>query len=387
MHVSFIALTNFRNLHDPELTFDSGVNILTGLNGSGKTNILEAIATLCLGRSQRQNANDLALIKSNSGSYRITGVITSGEHERKLAVAFQPGRGKKIILNEQPAKVSSLFREFAVVSLAPEDSAIIYGPPGERRAYLDLHLSQASVSYLDDLSHYHRTLTQRNSHLKQFGTGDEGTPFDEQLIDYGSRVTLARASFLKIVSQTAECIYQTLAPNSTLCCEYFPAALVSLNEKRSRSAGTSRSDTRDEHTDVAEMDIAKISDAFTKRLEKRRLQETMRETTLVGPHRDEFDIIIDNFPARTHSSQGEWRCAAISLKLAAFAYLKDKCQSAPVLLLDEVFAELDEDRQSALVGALGEYEQLFLTTALRPPEALAENAVVFHVSGGRVVRQ
>ncbi|MCH7878983.1 MAG: DNA replication/repair protein RecF [candidate division Zixibacteria bacterium] len=387
MHVISISLKDFRNLEDITLTFDAGVNIFTGPNGSGKTNLLEAIATLCLGRSQRQNASDQALINSASDSYRLTGEISTEQRVCTLAVAFQAGRGKKITLDEQPAKVSALFREFAVVSLLPEDSAIIFGPPAVRRNFLDLHLSQASASYLDDLSHYHRTLTQRNSHLKQFGIDDHGTPFDEQLIDYGSRITHTRALFLDIIAKSGGSIYQILAPDSILHCEYFSSALLSSIDRRNHSSGYVGAEISGTTTNFVKMDIDHIKNSYIDRLDRRRSQEAMRETTLVGPHRDDFDMTIDNLPARTHSSQGEWRCAAIALKLAAFGYLKEKYGSAPLLLLDEVFAELDEDRQRALVGAFGDYKQLFLTTALSPPQSLADKAAIFHVSHGRVCRQ
>jgi DNA replication and repair protein RecF len=377
MFIREIKLEGFRNLKPARIEFSDKVNILTGANGSGKTNLLEALATLCLGRSQRMNSSDQALIPEGSDHYRVSGVIERGGKSYELAVANQAGRGKKVILNEQPAKTSELFREFSLVSLAPEDSEIISASPGARRKFLDLHLAQSSIAHLDDLTQYQRTLQQRNSYLKQFGLSEEGTPFDEQLLSFGSKITQYRASFIEFASETAKKYYAAISDGAEFDCAYRPSALLS---------------SRDQITEQIQKtlaDVAAIEESFSARLRQRQSAEAIRQTTLVGPHRDDVELYIRGFPARTHGSQGEWRSAAIALKLAVFDFIrerKDKQNSAPLLLLDEIFAELDLNRQHALVESFSGFGQLFLTTALEPPKELASGAAVFTVDSGEITR-
>ncbi|MBN4076326.1 DNA replication and repair protein RecF [Gemmatimonas aurantiaca] len=377
MFIRELIIDTFRNLTPLKIEFSQNVNILLGANGSGKTNLLEALATLCLGRSHRMNSTDQALIPENSDHYRLSGQIERSGNSYELAVAYQVGRGKKITLNEQPARASELFREFSLVSLAPEDSEIISSSPGARRKFLDLHLAQSSITHLDNLSQYHRTLQQRNSHLKRYGLNEDGTPFDEQLIHFGSRITLYRAQFIEFASVTAKKYYAAISGGANFDCQYRPSTMVS---------------TKDVLTEIvldATRDIVSIEKSFTERLQSRRAAEMARLTTLVGPHRDDIEFLIRGFPARTHGSQGEWRSAAIALKLTVFDFIRDhknKRNSAPLLLLDEIFAELDADRQRALVQSFSKFGQLFLTTALTPPPELAEHATVFEVKAGELTR-
>ncbi|MFQ5606460.1 MAG: DNA replication/repair protein RecF [Candidatus Zixiibacteriota bacterium] len=381
MKVSSITLQNFRNFPDLSLTFSPGVNILSGPNGSGKTNLLEALETLCLGRSQRLNATDSTLITQASDFFRLEGKLSSDKQEFSVSVAFQatsPARGKRVFLNEQPTKLSELFRIASLVVLSPEDSAIVSGAPSLRRKFLDLHLSQSSIRYLDDLTHYQRTLNQRNSHLRQFGIGSEGTPFDDQLIEYGSSITRTRSEFLQDISNDLNSIYRTLDPGVRCLCRYLPSALLSTSE-RAQETGPEQSGTVSQR-----LELESIQESFRRRLQARQSQEARREVSLVGPHRDDFELWIGDLPARTHGSQGEWRSLVIALKLAVFTFLRHRRGESPLLLLDEVFAELDDGRQRALIDSFGELGQLFLTTALEPPAAMASGALILQVEGGRV---
>lgn len=375
MFIREITLEGFRNLKPARIKFSEKVNILTGANGSGKTNLLEALATLCLGRSQRMNSTDTALIPEGSDHYRVSGVMERGDKQYELSVAHQTGRGKKITLNQQPVRASELFREFSLVSLAPEDSEIVSASPGARRKFLDLHLAQSSIAHLDDLTQYQRTLQQRNSYLKQFGISGDGTPFDEQLIHFGSRITHYRAEFINFAAEAARKYYAAISDGAEFGCIYRPSTLISSSDR-----------VTEQTTEILKT-VSAISDTFTERLRSRQVAEAARMTTLVGPHRDDVELFIRGFPARTHGSQGEWRSAAIALKLAVFDFIrerKDKKNSAPLLLLDEIFAELDADRQRALVQSFSGFGQLFLTTALTPPPELAEGAAVFSVRAGEI---
>lgn len=375
MYIKRVSLSNFRNFSEQELIFDAPIVVFTGLNGSGKTNLLEAASTLCLGRSERLNSTDTTLIKSGSDFYRLQGEIESDSQESIATVSFQTGRGKKVTLDNQPVKISELFRRFSVVSLFSEDSGIISGTPSLRRRFLDFHLSQVSADYLEEATIYQRVLAQRNSHLKEYGLDNNGTPFDELLIIHGSRITYQRQEFLSFIGDCGEMWYKTISSNESFSCKYHPSAVVSSSQQLASGE--------------QELSCQDIAERFQKRLSSRQAAEATRATTLVGPHRDDFSLEISNLPARTHASQGQWRSAAIAIKLAAFDYLRKKRwknNSAPVLMLDEVFAELDAARQQALLHSLSNYGQLFVTTALHPPESLTAQAAIYKVDRGTVKR-
>ncbi len=366
---------NFRNLATFDASFSPSANIFTGANGSGKTNLLEAICVLCLGRSQRLNATDSALIRAGADYYRLNGEGICEGREIALSVAYQEGIGKKATVDTAPVRLSELFRHFAVVWMSPEDSDLISAGPESRRKYLDLHLSQAGIFYLDTLSQYQKTLAQRNSHLKNYGIDAAGTPFDEQLLEYGSRLTKFRADFLERAGKIAAERYRVIAPRGgELSLAYEPSALVSQSARKLGSQSENSN----------ELSESQIREKFQERLSSRFAAEAERQVTLVGPHRDDFEIRIGSLPARTHGSQGEWRTAAVALKLAVYEYIVERTGRAPLLLLDEVFAELDVKRQEALGSLFQNCGQVFLTTALAPPEFLGSRANVFYVNDGVV---
>ena len=378
MFIRTLSLENFRNLQKQTLTLHPRINIFTGVNGSGKTNLLESIATLALGRSQRLNSSDSALIQAGSTFFRLEGVIESQQRSYELTVACEnsPGsRGKKITLDSQPVRASELFRTFALVILSPEDSDIISGGPSARRRFLDFHLSQASATYLDNLSRYQRILAQRNSHLRQYQLGSGGTPFDDELIAVGARITAFRLEFLRYAQSRAGQYYHKISSGADLSCHYLPSIILSSTDKKLSVS------ERDEFLELNSSE-SRMQESFKRRLESRREIERRRETTVVGPHRDDFEVAIRKYPARTHGSQGEWRSAAVALKLAVYNFLRERKEEPPILLLDEIFAELDITRQDALIGSFSELGQLIVTTALKPPESIADSARIFSVAAG-----
>ncbi len=382
MFIETLSLENFRNLRGQTVKLHPRINIFTGINGSGKTNLLEALATLALGRSQRLNATDIALIQARQTFFRLQGIITRQERSYELTVACENSAGshskrisKKITLDSQPIRASELFRTFALVILSPEDSDIISGGPSARRRFLDFHLSQASATYLDNLGRYQRILAQRNSHLRQYQLGSEGTPFDDELITVGARIAAFRLEFLRYAQSRAGKYYHNISSGANLSCHYVPSILLSSTEKKLSVS------ERDELLEKNSSE-SRMQENFKRRLESRREMERRRETTVVGPHRDDIEITIRNYPARTHGSQGEWRSAAVALKLAVYDFLRERKEEPPILLLDEIFAELDITRQTALIGSFADLGQLVVTTALNAPESIADSARIFSVADG-----
>ncbi len=360
MRIETIDITDFRNIDTLSAEFSEGVNIFYGLNGSGKTNLLEAIFVLCLGRSQR-GAGDVILVRGGQLVYRLAGSLATGEHRRTQSVAYQRGGRKKVTLDGVGVRLSELYDGFSIVSIGPEDSAILSGAPSIRRGFLDIYLSQQSARYLSNLTDYSRTLAQKNAALKAEA---DATPFDQLLVKYGSEVVLARHDFLRSATPLARQYYDDISGGGSLEMSYDPS-LGLLPEQA--QAGDIEG--------IFEQRLASVAD-----------RETYAGQALVGPHRDDIAFVIENNPARTHASQGEWRTAAIALKLAAYRLMRDKLECSPVLLLDEIFAELDQRRTAYLIDLFADFGQLFLTTAGEPPEPLRQNGGRFRIDQGQLER-
>ncbi len=359
MLVDTLSLTNFRNFSQLSTDLAPGINIFYGDNGSGKTNLLEAIYTVCLGRSQR-GAVDATMIRDGVDVYRVVSRVENGGSQPvEVAVAFGRNERKKITLDGAVIPISRLYGLFCAVSSGPEDSTILSGGPSERRLFLNLHLAQHSVTYLADLGDYQRTLSQKNAALKN---GMDPSPFDPLLIEYGIRIMRARARFIDALRETARPFYQQIARGESMDLTYLPSVAVGADA----------------------WDDNGVSREFEARLAQNREKERILKNASVGPHRDDIGFTIGGLPARTHGSQGQWRTAAIALKLGIYHILKEKRRTTPVLLLDEIFAELDEGRALGLVQEFAEVSQVFLTTAVEPPQSLKSRSRSYRVVKGAI---
>ncbi len=360
MYLTSLSLTGFRNFSTAQLQPSKFVNIFYGNNGVGKTNLLEAVFVLCLGRSQR-GSPDAVLIQDGQEVYRIEGNVISEDKQVEVSVAYQRGGRKKIAIDGVQVKAAELYEQFAVVSAGPEDSEILQGAPSIRRTFIDIYLSQLSKQYLSTLTDYQRTLAQKNAALK---IEEDPMPFDALLVPLGSTVTKTRAVFIEQLHTLAKEYYYKLSGGGNLGIMYQPSVVPGKKM-------------------VAP---SEVEEAFSQKLSDYRQREMLVKTSLVGPHRDDIFITIGDLPARTHASQGEIRTAAISLKLSVFHLLKEKRETTPILLLDEVFAELDKERTNALVASFGDFGQIFLTTALEPPEKLEQDCARFFITQGSIER-
>jgi DNA replication and repair protein RecF len=301
--------------------------------------------------------------------YRLEGIGQSGAGDNaggsvKITCAFQKGGRKKITIDENPVRLSKLYQLFSVVSMAPEDVGFFSGSPSARRRFMDLHLSQASPSYLADLTDYTKALAQKNSFLKS-RSGEE-CPFDPLLVQYGSSIIAARHSFVHFLHALAPGYYDQIAGEAT----------AAANQRFSFDYKPNVSfDTKDE-----------IAENFEIKLVESRQKEMILETAVVGPHRDDISFRISGFPARGYGSQGEMRSGAVAVMMAAANFLESRRDEKPILLLDEIFAELDHTRRENLAALFESFEQIFLTTAIEPPEALTNYAMVFKIEDGHVLK-
>ncbi|MCB2230239.1 DNA replication/repair protein RecF [bacterium] len=356
MRITSLTATFFRNFSALSVEFAPGVNIFYGNNGSGKTNLLEAIFVFMLGRSQR-GAADAVLVKQDEPYYRLEGSFEAGDARKEQALAYERGGRKRITLDGVTIRLAELYEHFSAVAAGPEDTAILSGSPSLRRQFLDMYLSQYSGKYLADLTDYQKALAQKNAALKN---DMDPMPFDVVLAQVGARVMSARGQFLDDVGSHAGGHYAAIAGGESLITTYKPS--VRLED--------------------SDLELKAIEERIYAAMESHRDRERIMKVSLVGPHRDDILFEIAGYPARTHGSQGQLRTAAISLKLAVYHILKEKRRRPPVLLLDEIFAELDNNRSLGLVKAFEGFDQLFLTTAVTPPEELMAQSRNFRIKAG-----
>jgi DNA replication and repair protein RecF len=356
MLIEAVKLTNFRNFETAELHPREGVNVFYGDNGAGKTNLLEAIFTLCLGKSQR-GARDIMMVREGSDYFRLEGKGRLNGRTVELSCAYQQGGRKRFTVDDNPARISRLYEYFALISMAPEDIYLFAGAPRDRRAFCDLHLSQSSPVYLSDLTSYQKALAQKNAWLKD--ARNEACPFDDLLIKIGASLMRRRREFIGKLADTAPGYYDSISTTQErFALRYAPSVSFDSPED--------------------------IEQAFAEKLAARRERERIMETALVGPHRDDIEFFIGAFPARGYGSQGELRSAAVSVMMAAADYLEAKREEQPILLLDDIFAELDTQRRDNLARLFDRFTQIFLTTALEPPERLREKAKTCIVENGTI---
>ncbi|MBK8005537.1 MAG: DNA replication and repair protein RecF [Gemmatimonadetes bacterium] len=361
MRLARLTVRGFRNLADTDLGLPPEGLALLGRNGQGKTSLLEAIAYPVLFRSFR-TARDGELATFGGTGFHAGLGFERGGSARQVAVTFRIlGRRKQLELDGVPAtRVVEAAGAWLGVVFAPEDVRLASGPAAGRRLYLDRTLSLADRGYLTALSRYRAALAQRNAALRQ-GRGDLAQAFDRPLADAGATVVAGRLAW---VARQAE---------------PFARALVALGEQGGEPALAYDGD----------MELAEPG-AWGPRLEQARARDLGRGVTTVGPHRDDLVLRLDGHLLRDYGSTGQVRSAAIALKLLELETLEAATGEAPALLLDDVFAELDAERQRRLATRLfgtGRRSQVFIT-APRPdelPEGLALPR--WQVEAGRVVAQ
>ena len=315
-----------------------------------------------LGRSAR-GANDAVMLNEKSEHYRVEAEVVKNDKRHIFAIAYQKGGRKKIAKDKIDIKIVELFKENSAVFASPSDIEILAGAPAVRREFLNVYISQVFPTYLADLSEYQKILAQKNAFLKQNHAGE--CIYNDLLARCGARLIYTRLNFVKEISEYASRYYDRISGSHKFEALYRPSVVLEGDD----------------------FNINEIETAFMLKLTRYKEREKIMHTALVGPHRDDIEFIIRDYPARTHGSQGELRTAAIALKLAVFDYIKENRGHPPVLLLDEIFAELDKDRCDRLIESFGNFGQVFITTASSIPEKLSGSARSFLIKDGAIVTQ
>lgn len=408
MYLRDLQLVDFRNYGLASLQLQPGITAIIGRNGHGKTNLIEAIGYLSTGRSHRV-ATDIPLIAAGKDRGRIVATIDNGVRPVHLDVTLNAGAANTVKVNRAGVKRSrEALGHLRSVVFAPEDLALVKGSPSGRRRFLDDLLVQLAPKFSGIKSDYERVVKQRNALLKQgrrswSSAGDrrggsqrvnresseedaatvESTlaVWDEQLVRYGAELVSARLYLLDKLAPHVAVLYSEVSENQG------DAELAYRCTLLGRSADISTVHESADDTTFDELDsdglsvsgyrsIADIAEAFRARLHECAHEERRRGVTLVGPHRDDVELFLGGLPAKGYASQGESWSFALTLRLASYLVMRDEgvgelSQREPILILDDVFAELDARRRSQLVAIIDNAEQVIVTSAVEtdvPPE-------------------
>ncbi|AYY11345.1 DNA replication/repair protein RecF [Actinobacteria bacterium YIM 96077] len=363
MYVAHLSLVDFRSYPQVELPLDPGVTTFVGPNGQGKTNLVEAIGYLATLGSHRV-AQDAPLVRVDAERAIVRASISATDQTARpslVEVEITPGKANRARLNRSPVnRAREILGVVRTVLFAPEDLSLVKGDPGERRRYLDELLVARAPRYAGVRSDYERVLKQRNALLKSAGTAARSTRgsggpdlqtldiWDAHLARAGAELLAARLELVDAIRPLVAKAYQSVAGS-----EASPApADARLDYKSSMGPDVTLTPDR-EH----------LADALTQAMSELRRDEIDRGVSLVGPHRDDLVLSLGPLPARGYASQGESWSLALALRLASFDLLRS-LGSDPVLVLDDVFAELDTSRRERLAELVGTAEQVLVTAAV-----------------------
>lgn len=392
MHVARLSLTDYRNYERAELELGPGATVLVGRNGQGKTNLVESIGYLSTLGSHRVSS-DQPLIRAGADAAIVRALLAHGERELLVELQLNRQGVNRAQLNRSPVKTRELPRYAHSVLFAPEDLAIVRGEPSVRRRMLDELLVQRTPRLSGVMADYERVLKQRNSLLKSArarGLSAERLPtldiWDERLVDLGSELIDQRLTLIDELAGPLAAAYHSIVD-----ADHAPSLQPSLSidgadpddDAPAASVSTSGS------ASAPDADAPAASDTrsrFTSALQVLRPKELERGITLAGPHRDDVLLLLNGLPAKGYASHGESWSFALALRLASAELLRrDSSTGDPVLVLDDVFAELDRLRRQRLAEAIVGFEQVLVTAAVLEdvPEPLT--ARIVHIESGRIV--
>lgn len=366
MRVAHLSLSDFRNYASAELAMSAGPNLLIGQNGQGKTNLVEAIAYFATLRSHRVSG-DAALIRAGQSSAIARMRVRSGEREVRLELQLNQGSPNRAQVNGNTVRPREVTRWFSAVTFAPEDLIIVRGEPSGRRRFLDDALLARHPVASGALSDYERVVRQRTSLLKSArGRGPSALAtlpvWDDQLVEYGTQIMLARRELLRDLSAPLRDHYSALVG-----ADHSPrvSMLESVGDARPVPAVSRETPAPEDLSAQAAVSRETLANEFREALSAVRGREIERGVTLVGPHRDDVMLALNGLPVKGFASHGESWSFALSLKLALAELLRNESTAGdPVIILDDVFAELDAARRGRLMRAVADYEQVIVTAAV-----------------------
>ncbi|MFA7659462.1 MAG: DNA replication/repair protein RecF [Candidatus Gastranaerophilaceae bacterium] len=346
MKITKLKLKNYRNCKDIELDLNSQKILIIGKNAQGKTNILESIYFLSTLKSKR-TANNLELINFDEECVEVNADIEKSNTQVELDFFYDREKKREIKINKLKTRPKEFKNVLKTVLFSTQDLLLLRGTPQDRRDWLDAAISQIYPAYDDRLSKYNKIRIQKNNFLKNYIQNDTlFEVYNEQLTILGSNIIYLREKFIKEIEKIAQEKHSTISGNEKLTIKY-DCILSSPLEVEDKGGGQK---------------IEEISQKFKQKLEERKKEEIQRGQSLVGPHRDDIIFYINGEEGTRFASQGQQRTVVLALKLAELDIITQKTGEPPVLLLDDVLAELDDVRQNYLLKTINENTQTIITS-------------------------
>jgi DNA replication and repair protein RecF len=362
VYLSYLQLTNFRSYENLELELRPGITSFVGSNGEGKTNIVESMGFLAYLRSHR-TSSDNPLVKLENEKAYIRAKVDTGGREELLEVEINQGRANRARINQQPVRSTrELLGHLRAILFTPEDLSLVKGDPTERRDFLDALLISRTPRYAGVIADYEKALKQRNSLLKNRPHERDLAPWDEHISRYGAEVIAARLQLISDLMPHVIKAYQRISSGDQIDATY----------KSSQ--------------DLQGESVNELADEILTLIPTLRRAEMERGVTLIGPHRDDLSLRLGLSPVKGYASQGESWSYALALRIGSYRLLAEEglgLGSEPILILDDVFAELDSLRREALMELIESTEQVFVTAAVEDnlPNEFSDRR--FYVRDGR----
>ena len=360
MFIKRLQMLNYRNYNVLDISLGPHVNVFMGDNAQGKTNILESIYYCAFARSHR-TSKDRELINWNADNALLSVSVGRERLDKRIDISILKDGKKAIQINKiKIKKIGELFGNFNVVMFSPEDLKIIKDSPGVRRKFIDMELCQLNPKYYYNLVQYNKVLNERNSILRNRNINkDILEVYDMQLVEFGYNIIMERLEYIKKLNKYSEKIHSDI------------------------TSGKEKIEFR--YTSTIK-DLENIKDNFYALLEKNRVRDSERGITSVGPHRDDFIVLINDIDTKSYGSQGQQRTAVLTIKFASLKIIKELTGEHPVLLLDDVLSELDFSRKRYILSTIGDIQTIITCTGIEDLyEYLDDKSKVFKVKDGEIL--
>lgn len=369
MYLSKIEVERFRNYKKEKITLCNRTNIFIGDNAQGKTNILESIYILALTKSHRLGFEN-NIIQTGYHSCKIQGMLRDEDSLKELKLELLEDKKKVFINQKEIKKIASYISNMNVIMFSPNDLDIIKGSPQIRRNLLNIQISQLYPFYVTYLNEYNKLLKTRNEYLKQMSINGFSDYryldiINEKLVDRGTQIYIYRNKYLDYINEKISDIYENIMNIKNIRVEY------------------------ENNIDLDTFEVDKIKEKFSHKLNSNIKREISQGMTLYGPHRDDFSFYINHENMKYYASQGQQRLAIISFKLAEVSLFKAEKGTSPILLLDDIFSELDIKKRNQLIKYIPEDIQTIITTTdlKNIQKKIINQAKIFIVDHGKITER
>lgn len=364
-----IKLVNFRNYKTFNINFQKNINIIIGDNAQGKTNILESIYTLALTKSYR-TTNDSNLIRLNQEKFIITGEIKDDKVFKKLSLELYKNNKVARINDNVINKISDYIGNLYVILSSPDDLQMIKGSPSERRNFLNIEISQLSSNYIKKYNEFNKILKMRNDYLKLLYTNSLGDYnyleiLTNNLIDREVDIYIERYNFINKINENITEIYKNITNIKDLKIVY------------------------ETNVEFSNFDPVEIKRILKDKYKKNQQREISMGMTIYGPHRDDFTFTIENNDIKIFGSQGQQKLAFIALKFSEIPIFEDKTGTKPIILLDDIFSELDKTKKNKLIQYINDDYQVIITSndTKDISKKILNDANIYKVKDGKIIEK